>query len=842
MLGGASGAKFVVNFSIEGSGESDLKRISGLFKGIQQQAGSSNGKGVAAGLGDASGHAEALHGSLGKAKGHMEGFGATAMVGMEAMEKIGEAGVALVEAGAGILEMWGKAFEVLIHKGQEFESLILRIQGSGKTRGEAIHMMDQALEITKMLPLTEMDAARIAQTFSTIHIDATKRLGESYEELNKKGKTMKGLDEIIGVEKMKKEGPKAVTVVADMLAAMGHLGTGYQTQAIHEMMVTLETGKIMSKLTFAGLGGDLEKFRHKLAAARDPAARLIAMQEILSKRGALGLSQAAMTTWGGVMSNFKGIIDQFAYQILQPGKAGGLLSQLTKGMSDLYDTIKEFFDETNPKGQEFLHTLRATFSMVGGWMMRVVKEFGVVLKQVMSFFGQHPMIARFAAGLSVLAGVALIAGGAFITLSALLGGVAIALAALPEILLAPLALLGLFPPLLAAMTVGVAVVSAAWVAWDKDLGGIKTTILDVKLVIEGVMEAFEDWHGGMASISEETAAKLERRGLMGVFLKLINFARQAQMFWEGMTDGFGRRWDGILPKFSRAWDTLGTALGRIMDAVKSILGAFGLMVSTGNKAVNDAASSGERWGDRLADVAEVIATVVEVGTDAFLKFIGYVPDMIVSFSNMYMTVLYLKAAFKEVWAVASLAFDVVKLGISNVMSTLAPLVDLVWGAVKALTALQHLDFSGAYEAAATGIKNANTSSKYWSEARANAANAIPEDIASVAAAEKEKGEAYGKGMDFRNNALAAYAKISKGGSLAPTPPALFGPPAPPEMWDAREKADREARLNAAAVPNRGHQAMTQVIELKVDREVLARVVNKANEDNHKQAGGHTAPP
>ena len=814
---GGSGARFVVNFSIEGSGERDLGRISNAFKGLNKSiSGNESGAPV-------------------EGKGIMAGLDG----GLEVMEKMGEAGLGLIEIGSGIVEGWGKAFEVLLHKGSEFESLILRIQGSGKTRGQAIQMMEDSLEITKQLPLTEMDAARITQTFSTIHIDATKRMGESYEELAKKQKTMKGLDEILGVDRMKKEGPKAITVVGDMLAAMGHLGTGYQTQAIHEMMVTLETGKIMSKLTFAGLGGDLEKFKHMLQKTKEPADRLLAMQEILSKRGALGLSQASMNTWGGVMSNFKGILDQVSYAILQPGQAGGLLAQLTRGAKDLYDTIAEFFDKHSEKGAKFLSMLRETFQMVGGWMTYAAQKLDGALKFVLGFMADHPTLMKFAAGMSFVVAGLLIATGVFLVASAALGGLILAFTVMPELMLAPLAILALFPPIIGLIAAAVLTGIAVWQAWEHDLGGIKTLMEDIKLVFAAVGEAFDDWHGGMASISEETAKKMEERGLMGVFLKVINIMRQAQMAYEGFVDGFSHKWEEASPKLERAWARITGTLRQVTNAVESVLVAFGLMARTGQDAVDDATSSGESFGAMIGDVANGIASIVEFGSKMFTGLLSYVPMVIEGFTYIYAIGLRIAGGFEFAKGAAEMMFHAIEAGIGHVMAALVPLIDLLQGVVNAHNRLMHADFSGA----AASLGDAWGSAKGDAEAYRMEAlkhQQLAGEAADASDAGFKKMATAGETADaYKFDALSTYARLTAGQNVGPTPPAAIGPPPAYGTWDGTNAAETKDSLDIAR--NGGQRPpptpVNQTLNLTIDGEVIGKVVHKFIADSHEQGGG-----
>lgn len=820
------GSKFVVDFSIGGTGKKDLHDISESFKGLNKtisgnESGTpSHGKGIMAGL---------------------DG-------GLEAMEKMGESGLKLIGVGSGILETWSHGFQTLIHKGSEFESLILRIQGSGKTRAQAVHMMDEALEITKMLPLTEMDAARIAQTFSTIHIDATKKMGQSYEELEKKGETMKGLTEILGVEKMKKEAPRAVTVVGDMLAAMGHLGTGYQQQAIHEMMVTLETGKVMSKLTFAGLGGDLEHFKKYLAGAKDPAGRLLAFQKILSKRGALGLSQAAMTTWGGVMSNFKGIMDQFSYGILQPGKTEGLLAQLTRGLSGLYDVVKEFFDSSSEKGKKFLGMLREVFQMVGGWMTAAAKKLGEALNVTMTFMGNHPLLMKFAAAVSFVAAGVLVATGVFLTASAALGGLILVLTMAPQVMLAPLALLMAFPPLFALMVAGVALASAAWVAWSNDLGGIKTAFEDIKLVFDAVTDALQHWSDDTFDISTKTAEKLEERGLAGVFLGIVNAIRQVEVFYRGFMLAFEERWKQVVPKFEHAWESVSSALGRVRVAFTHILVAFGFMSDAGEEAVNAAGYAGEEWGARLGQIADVVANIVDGMARWFDECVPSIETMIEHIAALYGAFQFLYGAAEYALGSIRVGFNLIKLPIDMVHAALDPVVALMLTLVTAATKFAALDFSGAVDSLKSGAKA-------MPAIIAGGKEQIDSDMRGVGAGakmifdgESRLARAPGEASDLKKKAMAGrlsqIERIDKPISLAPSrfySPELEGDGPDGEHHDAVRRPAAMSGGKPAPAP-RNIQVVKQTIEMRWNNEVLARAINEVKADSHEAAGGHATGP
>jgi hypothetical protein len=255
-----------------------------------------------------------------------------ALVGLEVLEKMNHAGESLIGFGVGIVQTMGRGFDALLHKGAEFEQMSLRIQSTGKTGAEARGLMQEALNITKQLPIAESDAVRIMTTLATAHVDALKPIGETYDQLAAKGKVMKDLPEIMGTERMKKEGPKVISVVGDMLAALGHLGSGYQGMAIHELMLFIETGAARSQNTFQAWQHEFRELGHKAKTAED---RIKGMTEILSKKGALGMSQAAMNTMGGIMSNFKSMMDTISVAVMEPTKPGGVMDKFNKGLAGL---------------------------------------------------------------------------------------------------------------------------------------------------------------------------------------------------------------------------------------------------------------------------------------------------------------------------------------------------------------------------------------------------------------------------------------------------------------------------------------------------------------------------
>src|ERR1700690_3486823 len=159
--GGGSGAKFIVDFPIEGSGEQDLEKIARLGKAVQTIfSDNSHGGDLADGIGKGAG---AMRG-LGDAFRETTAFaGELSMVVMEiseALDKVHEFGLGMMEGGVAILHGWEGLLEKLMEKGGEFENMLLRIQGAGNTPEHAQKILQDTLAATARMPITEEQATR----------------------------------------------------------------------------------------------------------------------------------------------------------------------------------------------------------------------------------------------------------------------------------------------------------------------------------------------------------------------------------------------------------------------------------------------------------------------------------------------------------------------------------------------------------------------------------------------------------------------------------------------------------------------------------------------------------
>lgn len=796
---GNAGAKFVVQFSIEGSGEKDLEKILGLMKAVGAASpGKSGGDhgGVHAGLGKAKTAAEGLTGSLEHAHEAMAGVAVAATAVSETMDRVAEIGVKMMEVGVGILHGWETLVSKLVEKGGEFESMLLRMQATGKTGREAIGMMKDAIEFTQKLPLTESDAVRIMSTLAVAHVDALKPIGETYDELAKKGKTLKDLPTLLGTEKMKKEGPNAVTLVGDVLAAMGHLGSSYQGMAIHELMEFIETGTARSAKTFGPMVTEVRKLGKHAKTAQD---RIKGLQEILEHRGALGISVTAMTTLGGVQSNLKGLFDRVAVAVLDPGDNQGLQTRVVMALQRLYEAFNEGIKEHGPT----LASIKGMFSVVFDALIFAMDNVAKVVKVTLDFIGDHPIFMKLVVGSSLVVAAMLILGGAAIALSATLLGAIAVIAMLPEVFLVIPVAIGLVIVSIAALTAALAAGYTAYKLYEANFAGVKTFFADVGLIIDATREALDDWNGSMASISEETYQKLEKAGLTGFFLRAIYWIRQAQVYWEGFSDAIEQRWTRIGMKFGEAWDRGSAALGRIMVALGHVIG----VLLQSNTTVDATTKKGEEFGDAVAGILESIADMAVSASEWLDQAVGSVPEVVDSLADIYETIIYIKNGFDIVWDVGTGTFLALASGVSLVLGPLILLYDYLKMIVKAWDAMASGDFSKARQVVRAAGDEMSADAKGWLGRTAGLAMGAGRQFNKVWGEFEDMGEGQAeadamrkKGNDWRFKKTGA--PILDAPSPVPTPPAAIGPPRWEETDEYKVKKEKEDRLAA----NRVYQA------------------------------------
>jgi len=656
------GARFVVNFAVEGSGEKELDKIAKQFAKIAHVAGSGGGgSGLAAGLGKASGHAADLSGHAGAAGAATAGLAAQAHIAGELFEKVGEAGLGLMHAGMQIFEGWSHVIGTLLHEGMELEQNWVRIQATTKKTGdESRALMTEAVKYTQKLPITEGDSVRILTALSTAHVNAMDAVGDSYAKLHAKGQTLRDLPELIGLDRMAKDGPKAIDVVVDIAAAMGHIGTGYQNRAFHEITEFIETGMkgaLRSKALMAWAGDIKKATKGIVDGAGGAEKRLQALFHVLQEKGAVGTAAASMQTLGGVLSNFKGIATLVANAVLEPGKKGGLMNQFVISLQNLYNTIAGYFDEGSTKGAAFMHTLQGIFGFVMGVARTAMEYLGKAIRVVFDFVAEHPDMMKFAAVLSIVAAVAMVVFGAFLVAASAIGAFIALVAAAPAVLLVIPGAIALMIASLGGLAAAFAVGFALWQVWKRDFAGVRTLFDNIGIIFEALQDNFRNGFNDMSDIDYNVAQEMRERGIMGIFLKISNLVRQAKVFFDAFVATFAKRWEEIGPKFEAAFDKIGKVFERVGDAVSAIFGTlFDVTFKAGKEAVEDAADAGADWGEKVAMFVDKIAELALGVADWIDMAIAAAPDLVEGFAEILSTIREVKNGLELLFDVASIVW------------------------------------------------------------------------------------------------------------------------------------------------------------------------------------------
>jgi TP901 family phage tail tape measure protein len=147
------------------------------------------------------------------------------------------------------------------------------------------------------------------------------------------------------------------------------------------------------------------------------------------------------------------------------------------------------------------------------------------------------------------------------------------------------------------------------VAWDRDLGGIRTTVTQfyekVKLVWEGVSQLFSQ--GGFSGSVLNELNKAGNGGIKEFVVKLFLWGNRIKAFWDGLTDGISAAFDAAAPIFH----TIGEIFGELADAIGTLFG--GANSPDKNAAAFRAfAEAGKAVGDALGFVLRMALTVVQI--------------------------------------------------------------------------------------------------------------------------------------------------------------------------------------------------------------------------------------
>jgi phage tail tape-measure protein len=242
------------------------------------------------------------------------------------------------------------SFTTLLHEAANLEQFIIRLQATqGTTKKDALDIFNYTIKATTHLPITEAQLVRIATTFKQRGMDIRDAFGgKTYEDVIKSGHAVEGLANTMG--KAGKEGVGLLDLFSDLATTQGQLATediGKFVREFSEFMATGQTRFLRTRLDPALL--------HELNNTKANSGKAMeVIYEYLAKRNAIGVSRLSMQTFSGVVTNFKGLPQRIANAVFQPGMEDGLARKFSLALSEAFETINEYFDETAEKGKRFL--------------------------------------------------------------------------------------------------------------------------------------------------------------------------------------------------------------------------------------------------------------------------------------------------------------------------------------------------------------------------------------------------------------------------------------------------------------------------------------------------------
>lgn len=263
-------------------------------------------------------------------------------------------------------------------------------------------------------------------------------------------------------------------------------------------------------------------------------------------------------------------------------------------------------------------------------IMPVAKAISNLVVFLQKMFLEVPGVTKVILGMSVAFGAALIAVGVLVSSMGMLGMLQVGLAALGTSLTGIMvtiqsSILAAFWPL----ALGVGLVLILREAWRRNWGGIQDTVVgfynQFRLVWRGVNELITSMANGVGQMSGETAAALEKAGLLNFVVRLFMAYHRVQTFFAGFLSGLAAGFEVFMQGVHLVFNTV---LLPIKLVVEVLIGAF-------------------------RSLATVMGWVPVEGYDGLGKVLGFVAGVILSLVaawKAWQVVVMIHRAALVVWA------------------------------------------------------------------------------------------------------------------------------------------------------------------------------------------------
>jgi len=844
--GPSVGAKFVIQFNVEGKGKDDLKKIASLMddfaesteKGEKSLKHAGESADELAGKMHGVAHAgEKAHSSFGQ-MAHM------AHASHQLVEAVGHKGHGFIEAGKEGIGVFGELLGEMMHELAPVEQSIIRIMSTGhKTKEEAVHMMHEAANLMGVLPVTESQVSNIVSGLVSANVDMHKSFGK-YSELAATGAAAKEVGENFAKMGSNFDKVSTTSMVTDFAAMNGQLEDmdGF-VQMFNSVLSTGNVSHLANRVPRDVLQALTKGVKKGGADAGNE--MMDNLFDILKKRGAIGAGALATETAHGVMVKFQDLKMSVARAIgMLPGE-GGSYDKIVVAFSDIHRKIFATFNDP-----EFIAAIHDTMQPVIDTLLFGLEAVGDALAYIFNAIKEHPIILKVAAGFLAVGSAISILAGAALALGSAIAGPVITLMLMPELLLIiPAGILAMVAAFGALSFVVVAAAGAAEM-FKQNFGGVLDFMQKAQVLGKALTETFQNWGDSSSYMSEETYQALNKMGLVPMFLNIVGWMRKAQQAWSGFKKGFLESWDSIKAK-------VGGAFGEVSSSVERLMGSLGHMFQSSKTSAKDATGAGENWGKTAGAIVDKIADGVVWLTRGISTFLNGIPDIIRGVSSVktdVMGVYYItKHVMQQILNLLSLVVNVLNAPFTlfgNFIDYTALKIVQLLNLASKLPGASGLHGEESDEQVAKNVEASKAGMKSAFTDIANPIMAMGKDrdelLSNMAALAKSDDDAQNFAARMEAGARE-FDKANPGGTSGarPAPPLPYAPAAPNMSMPA---LNQSASFPGTAPGAAGvAQKVTNVINLPeqqivMDGEVVGKVLARRQTLDDERGGGMSVQP
>ena len=360
------------------------------------------------------------------------------------------------------------------------------------------------------------------------------------------------------------------------------------------------------------------------------------MTDLANKMTGMGKAQKL-----GYLANIFGDEAASGMLAVMEAVADGSLPELEKALYSCSGAAKEMSERMNATAQGAMKRLESASEglriAIGNhllpvytWIINKMAEFKSWLTQLIE---AHPILTKavigFTTALLGLSGAALIVVGALMSISGLIKMWPLlkimAVSALSNIRMQARMALSSLSGLGAPVIGMIALAGALYLAWRKNLWGIRDM---VQAVTQGFKMALSASTDGIAEIDEELANKLKAAGIWDYAVTMGKVFFRVRQFWNGLVEGFK---EGI-NYLKEAFDWLAGIFSPVIESGQELLKFLGIL-----KPVTETqANTWRAFGQLIGRIAPIVLGVIAAfkGFNIITGIIGTVGQAIMGMFSL----------------------------------------------------------------------------------------------------------------------------------------------------------------------------------------------------------------